>query len=80
MAVQLVCAGYALKLDGERVRTLWWMPFQLVVYRQLMYLVVIQSVVAVLLGSRLKWQRMKRSGTAAEQIEGPSPYKSVPTR
>ncbi|MGW2285281.1 glycosyltransferase [Streptomyces phaeochromogenes] len=80
MAVQLVCAGYALKLDGERVRTLWWMPFQLVVYRQLMYLVVIQSVVAVLLGSRLKWQRMKRSGTAAEQIEGPTPYKSVPTR
>ncbi|MGW0654040.1 glycosyltransferase [Streptomyces umbrinus] len=80
MAIQLLCAGYALKLDGERVRTLWWMPFQLVVYRQLMYLVVIQSVVALLLGSRLKWQRMKRSGTAAEQIEGPSPYKSVPTR
>ncbi|MEU9957787.1 glycosyltransferase [Streptomyces sp. NPDC050982] len=80
MGVQLVCAGYALKLDGERVRTLWWMPFQLVVYRQLMYLVVIQSVVAVLLGSRLKWQRMKRSGTAAEQIEGPTPYKSVPMR
>ncbi|MFD3312189.1 bifunctional polysaccharide deacetylase/glycosyltransferase family 2 protein [Streptomyces sp. NPDC058694] len=80
MGIQLVCAGYALKLDGERVRTLWWMPFQLVVYRQLMYLVVIQSVVAVLLGSRLKWQRMKRSGTAAEQIEGPTPYKSVPTR
>lgn len=80
MAIQLLCAGYALKLDGERVRTLWWMPFQLVVYRQLMYLVVIQSVVALLLGNRLKWQRMKRSGTAAEQIEGPSPYKSVPTR
>jgi cellulose synthase/poly-beta-1,6-N-acetylglucosamine synthase-like glycosyltransferase len=80
MAVQLVCAGYALRLDGERVRTLWWMPFQLVVYRQLMYLVVLQSVVAALLGSRLTWQRMKRSGTAAEQIGGPAPYKSVPTR
>jgi len=80
MGIQLFCAGYALKLDGERIRTLWWMPLQLVVYRQLMYLVVIQSVVALLLGSRLKWQRMKRSGTAAEQIEGPAPYKSVPTR
>ncbi|MCX4903915.1 bifunctional polysaccharide deacetylase/glycosyltransferase family 2 protein [Streptomyces sp. NBC_00878] len=80
LGIQLLCAGYALKLDGERVRTLWWMPFQLVVYRQLMYLVVIQSVVALLLGSRLKWQRMKRSGTAAEQIDGPSPYKSVPMR
>ncbi|WP_404189587.1 glycosyltransferase [Streptomyces tauricus] len=80
MAVQLLCAGYALRLDGERVRTLWWMPFQLVVYRQLMYLVVIQSVVAALLGSRLQWQIMKRSGTAAEQIGGPAPYKSLPTR
>ncbi|GAA4008825.1 bifunctional polysaccharide deacetylase/glycosyltransferase family 2 protein [Streptomyces plumbiresistens] len=80
LGVQLVCAGYALKLDGERKRALWSMPFQLFVYRQLMYLVVIQSVVAALLGSRLTWQRMKRSGTAAEQIGGPAPYKSVPTR
>jgi hypothetical protein len=54
------------------------MPFQLIIYRQLMYLVVIQSVVAVLLGNRLKWHRMKRSGTAAEQIGDPAPYKSVP--
>ena len=46
LVVQLVCAGYALRLDGERLRTLWSMPFQLFVYRQLMYLVVIQSVVA----------------------------------
>jgi cellulose synthase/poly-beta-1,6-N-acetylglucosamine synthase-like glycosyltransferase/peptidoglycan/xylan/chitin deacetylase (PgdA/CDA1 family) len=80
LGVQLVCAGYALKLDGERVGALWSMPFQLFVYRQLMYLVVIQSVVAALLGSRLKWHRMKRSGTAAEQIGGPAPYKSLPTR
>jgi hypothetical protein len=56
------------------------MPFQIVVYRQLMYLVVIQSLVALLLGSRLRWQRMQRSGTAAEQIGGPVPYRSVPMR
>ncbi|MFE9443604.1 bifunctional polysaccharide deacetylase/glycosyltransferase family 2 protein [Streptomyces sp. NPDC006602] len=80
LGVQLACAGYALKLDGERKRALWSMPFQLFVYRQLMYLVVIQSVVAALLGSRLTWQRMKRSGTAAEQIGGPASYKSLPTR
>ncbi|MFF8937008.1 bifunctional polysaccharide deacetylase/glycosyltransferase family 2 protein [Streptomyces paradoxus] len=67
LTVQLVCAGYALRLDGERLRALWSMPFQLFVYRQLMYLVVIQSVVALLLGTRLKWQRMQRSGTAATQ-------------
>jgi len=80
LGVQLVSAGYALKLDGERVRSVWTMPFQIFVYRQLMYLVVIQSVVALLLGSRLKWHRMKRSGTAGEHIGGPAPYKSLPTR
>lgn len=80
LGVQIVCSGYALRLDGEPVRALWSMPFQIVFYRQLMYLVVIQSLVALLLGSRLRWQRMKRSGTAAEQIGGPVPYRSVPMR
>jgi cellulose synthase/poly-beta-1,6-N-acetylglucosamine synthase-like glycosyltransferase len=80
LGLQMVSAGYALRLDGERRWSLWSMPFQIIAYRQLMYLVVIQSVVALLLGSRLKWQRMKRSGTAAEQISGPAPYKSLPTR
>jgi cellulose synthase/poly-beta-1,6-N-acetylglucosamine synthase-like glycosyltransferase/peptidoglycan/xylan/chitin deacetylase (PgdA/CDA1 family) len=65
LAVQTAVAAYALRLDGERRRTLWALPFQLFVYRQLMYLVVIQSVVAFVGGSRLKWQRMHRSGTAA---------------
>jgi cellulose synthase/poly-beta-1,6-N-acetylglucosamine synthase-like glycosyltransferase len=77
LGVQLVTSGYALRLDGERLRTLWTMPFQIIVYRQLMYLVVIQSLVALLLGSRLKWHRVKRSGSAAEQIGGPVPYKSL---
>jgi hypothetical protein len=34
-----------------------------VVYRQLMYLVVIHSLVTALVGSRLKWQRMQRHGS-----------------
>ncbi|MEV6174190.1 glycosyltransferase [Streptomyces sp. NPDC051954] len=80
LGVQLVTSGYALKLDGERLRTLWTMPFQIIVYRQLMYLVVIQSLVALLVGSRLKWHRAKRSGSAAEQIGGPLPYKSLRMR
>jgi cellulose synthase/poly-beta-1,6-N-acetylglucosamine synthase-like glycosyltransferase len=80
LALQLVCAGYALRLDGERVRALWAMPFQLFVYRQLMYLVVIQSVVAALLGTRLKWHRMKRSGTAAQHLGQPVAYESLTSR
>ncbi|MEV8021249.1 bifunctional polysaccharide deacetylase/glycosyltransferase family 2 protein [Streptomyces sp. NPDC086554] len=68
LVVQMIVAGYALRLDGERLRTLWSMPFQLFVYRQLMYLVTIQSVVTALLGNRLKWHRMQRSGSAADQL------------
>jgi hypothetical protein len=41
------------------------LPLQQVVYRQLMYLVVIQSTVMALLGGRLRWHRMVRTGAAA---------------
>ncbi|MFG3223830.1 hypothetical protein ACGF07_03460 [Kitasatospora sp. NPDC048194] len=42
---------------------LWSLPLQQFVHRQLMYLVVIQSVFTALAGSRLRWQRMQRYGT-----------------
>ncbi|MFJ8077113.1 bifunctional polysaccharide deacetylase/glycosyltransferase family 2 protein [Streptomyces sp. NPDC096176] len=64
LLVQLVTAGYALRLDGERLRALWSLPLQLFVYRQLLYLVVLHSVMTALLGTRLKWHRMHRTGTA----------------
>ncbi|MBI0317575.1 MULTISPECIES: bifunctional polysaccharide deacetylase/glycosyltransferase family 2 protein [Streptomyces violaceusniger group] len=67
LVVQLFGAGYALRLDGERLRVLWAMPFQLFVYRQLMYLVIFQSVVSALFGTRLRWHRIHRSGSAGEQ-------------
>jgi cellulose synthase/poly-beta-1,6-N-acetylglucosamine synthase-like glycosyltransferase len=68
LAIQLAGAGYALRLDKERLRTLWAMPFQLFIYRQLMYLVIIQSVVSALFGTRLRWHRMHRSGSAADRL------------
>ncbi|GAA3187861.1 MULTISPECIES: glycosyltransferase [Streptomyces] len=80
LAVQIAVAAYALRLDGESRRPLWALPFQLLVYRQLMYLVVLQSVVAFVTGSRLKWQRMHRSGTAAaaaQHIGGPHDRRSL---
>ncbi|MFF7344215.1 bifunctional polysaccharide deacetylase/glycosyltransferase family 2 protein [Streptomyces antimycoticus] len=78
LVVQLLGAGYALRLDKERLRALWAMPFQLVVYRQLMYLVIIQSVVSALFGTRLRWHRMQRSGSAGEQrIVGPAGHQSL---
>ncbi|MGK5695317.1 bifunctional polysaccharide deacetylase/glycosyltransferase family 2 protein [Streptomyces sp. URMC 128] len=81
LVIQLLCAGYALRLDRERLRALWSMPFQLFVYRQLMYLVVIQSVFALLGGTRLKWHRMQRSGTAAaEQLRQPVAARELSSR
>jgi len=61
-ALQLVACGYALRIDRERLRTLWALPLQQVVYRQLMYLVTIQSVMTAMLGTRQRWQAIARTG------------------
>lgn len=72
LAVQMLASWYAFRLDRERARVLWSVPLQQFVYRQLMYLVVIQSVVTALVGSRLRWQRMQRRGM------NPPPATSAP--
>ena len=56
-------AAYAFHIDKEKMRPLWTLPLQQVVYRQLMYLVVIQSVFTAFAGIRVRWQRMERYGT-----------------
>ncbi|MGS2613848.1 bifunctional polysaccharide deacetylase/glycosyltransferase family 2 protein [Micromonospora sp. LZ34] len=68
LLLQAVTAGYALRLDRERLGPLWSLPFQQLVYRQVMYLVVVQSVVTALIGNRLRWQRMVRTGEAAALV------------
>jgi cellulose synthase/poly-beta-1,6-N-acetylglucosamine synthase-like glycosyltransferase/peptidoglycan/xylan/chitin deacetylase (PgdA/CDA1 family) len=65
LALQLGMGIYAFRLDGEKAGPLWSLPLQQFVYRQLMYLVVIQSVFTALAGSRLRWQRMERYGSLA---------------
>jgi cellulose synthase/poly-beta-1,6-N-acetylglucosamine synthase-like glycosyltransferase len=62
LLMQILAAGYAFRLDGERLRPLWGLPLQQFVYRQLMYLVVIQSVASAGYGLRLRWQAMRRTG------------------
>jgi hypothetical protein len=66
--VQLLAAGYALRLDRERLTPLWSLPFQLVVYRQLMYLVTVQSTVTALTGIRLRWHSVTRTGDADQML------------
>ena len=63
LLLQLLMGLYAFRLDGERPGPLWSLPLQQFVYRQLMYLVVVQSVFTAVSGSRLRWQRMERYGS-----------------
>jgi len=62
LGLQVVAAAYALSLDRESLRPLWSLPLQQFVYRQLMYLVVIQSVVSALGGVHLPWHKLERTG------------------
>ncbi|WP_432171287.1 bifunctional polysaccharide deacetylase/glycosyltransferase family 2 protein [Streptomyces sp. 1222.5] len=62
LAVQLLCAAYAFRLDREKYRYLLMMPLQQLAYRQMMYLVLIHSCVTALTGGRLRWQKLKRTG------------------
>jgi cellulose synthase/poly-beta-1,6-N-acetylglucosamine synthase-like glycosyltransferase/peptidoglycan/xylan/chitin deacetylase (PgdA/CDA1 family) len=65
--LQAIAGAYALHLDRERLRALWLLPLQQVVYRQLMYLVTIQSLITALLGTRQRWQVIRRTGVFAGQ-------------
>jgi cellulose synthase/poly-beta-1,6-N-acetylglucosamine synthase-like glycosyltransferase/peptidoglycan/xylan/chitin deacetylase (PgdA/CDA1 family) len=60
--LQLALGVYAFRLDGERLTPLWALPVQQFVYRQLMYLVVIQSAISAVRGLGLRWQHVERTG------------------
>ncbi|WP_327186687.1 glycosyltransferase [Streptomyces sp. NBC_01334] len=72
LAVQAVCAAYAFRLDGERMTHLISLPLQQILYRQLMYVVLLQSWITALTGGRLRWQKLRRTG-AVEAPGGPAP-------
>jgi cellulose synthase/poly-beta-1,6-N-acetylglucosamine synthase-like glycosyltransferase/peptidoglycan/xylan/chitin deacetylase (PgdA/CDA1 family) len=61
-ALQLGLGAYAFRLDGEPMRALAWLPLQQFVYRQIMYLVVIESVLSAAAGTRLRWHKLERTG------------------
>lgn len=62
MTLQLAAAALALRWDGEPLRALWALPLQQVAYRQLMYIVLVQSMVTALSGKRVRWQKLRRIG------------------
>ncbi|MEU9245433.1 bifunctional polysaccharide deacetylase/glycosyltransferase family 2 protein [Streptomyces sp. NPDC048385] len=80
LLLQLLMGLYAFRLDGERPGPLWSLPLQQFVYRQLMYLVVVQSVFTAVSGSRLRWQRMERYGSLRTPTDAQTPGEDRPPR
>jgi cellulose synthase/poly-beta-1,6-N-acetylglucosamine synthase-like glycosyltransferase len=66
-------ALYAFRLDGEPLGPLWAVPLQQFVYRQLLYLVVFESVVAAFAGTRLRWHKLTRTGDVVVAGAAPDP-------
>ncbi|MFD9975831.1 bifunctional polysaccharide deacetylase/glycosyltransferase family 2 protein [Streptomyces sp. NPDC059017] len=73
LAIQAVCAAYAFRLDKERMVHLVSLPLQQLLYRQLMYVVLLQSWITALTGGRLRWQKLRRTGV----VEAPG---SIPNQ
>jgi cellulose synthase/poly-beta-1,6-N-acetylglucosamine synthase-like glycosyltransferase/peptidoglycan/xylan/chitin deacetylase (PgdA/CDA1 family) len=63
---QIVLAWAAFGFDGESRRPLWALPLQQFCHRQVSYLVVYDGVISAMLGSRLHWQRIERTGEVAQ--------------
>lgn len=61
-ALQLMLAVFAFRIDREPLGPLWALPLQQFVYRQLMYLVIIESTVSALVGARAHWRHLARTG------------------
>ncbi|NIL50777.1 glycosyltransferase [Streptomyces sp. 2BBP-J2] len=70
LAIQPVCAAYAFRLDKERMTHLISLPLQQILYRQLMYVVLLQSWITALTGGRLRWQKLRRTGVVGAPVNG----------
>jgi cellulose synthase/poly-beta-1,6-N-acetylglucosamine synthase-like glycosyltransferase/peptidoglycan/xylan/chitin deacetylase (PgdA/CDA1 family) len=62
LALQMITALVAFRFDSESLRPLWKLPLQQFAYRQLMYLVLIQSAMTAMTGGRLRWHKLQRAG------------------
>ncbi|MFF4491672.1 glycosyltransferase [Streptomyces sp. NPDC001544] len=78
LTVQAVCAAYAFRLDRERMTHLISLPLQQILYRQLMYVVLLQSWITALTGGRLRWQKLRRTGVVEAPGGGRVPGPRTP--
>ncbi len=67
--LQAALSWYAFRLDREKPWHLISLPIQQLVYRQLMYVVLLQSAITAVTGGRLRWQKLRRTGEVAVPVE-----------
>jgi hypothetical protein len=72
LTLQIFTAAVAFRFDRESMRPLLRLPLQQFAYRQLMYLVLIQSATTALTGGRLRWHKLNRAGLTPRS-PGPDP-------
>jgi cellulose synthase/poly-beta-1,6-N-acetylglucosamine synthase-like glycosyltransferase len=77
LALQVFTAAVAFRFDKEPMTPLWRLPLQQFAYRQLMYLVLIQSATTALTGGRLRWHKLHRAGLGRPVAEPVLPGTSV---
>ena len=71
--VELAGALLAFGLDREDRLLIGWMPLQRFVYRQLMYYVIVKSLVVALRGSLVGWGKFERRGNVQQPGAEASP-------
>ncbi|MDQ2798843.1 MAG: glycosyltransferase, partial [Armatimonadota bacterium] len=64
-AIELLGGFVAFRLARENKRLLAWLPLQRFVYRQLMYYVIVKSLVVAMHGSLVGWGKFDRRGTVS---------------
>jgi hypothetical protein len=69
LAVEFAGACVALSLDRGQWRLLPWLFLQRLVYRQLIYYVIIKSLVAAVQGRFVAWNKLDRLGTSHLGLE-----------
>ncbi len=77
LLVQLAGALLAFRMEGEQPGALWVLPVQQLLYRQLMYFVLIQSMASAVTGARVRWQRMHRVGVLGQMLVPTHPTSSA---
>jgi hypothetical protein len=69
MVFDLFAAMFAFLLERrENWNLLWWLALQRFGYRQMMYYVVLKSVIAAARGTLVGWGKLDRKGTVAAMV------------